>query len=61
MLGSQEKILGQKVNVKYFRVDPYTLCNRIPLAFLNLKILHWVFVPNFFRSHDTCGDVRKKQ
>ena len=30
MLGSQEKILEPKVNVKFFMVDPYTLCNRIP-------------------------------
>ena len=30
--------MGQKVNVEYFRVDPYTLGNRIPQ----------VFVPIFF-------------
>ena len=29
MLGSQEKILEPKVNVKFFTVDPYTLCNRV--------------------------------
>ena len=40
MWGSQEKKLGQKVNVKYFRVDPYTLGNRIPRVFLNLSDLH---------------------
>ena len=38
--GSQEKKLGQKVNVKYFRVDPYTLGNRIPRVFHNLSDLH---------------------
>ena len=38
--GSQEKKLGQKVNVKYFRVDPYTLGNRIPRVFQNLSDLH---------------------
>ena len=40
MLGSQEEKLGQKVNVKYFRVDPYTLGNRIPQVFHNLSDLH---------------------
>ena len=40
MWGSQEKNLGKKVNVKFFRVDPYTLGNRIPLAFQNLSDLH---------------------
>ena len=40
MWGSQERKLGQKVNVKYFRVDPYTLGNRIPRVFLNLSDLH---------------------
>ena len=38
MLGSKEKNLGQKVNVKFFGVDPYMLG----------LILHWVFVPFFF-------------
>ena len=42
MWGSQEKILGQKVNVKFFRVDPYTLGNIIPGAFQNLSDLHVV-------------------
>ena len=40
MWGSQEKKWGQKVNVKYFRVDPYTLGNRIPRVFQNLSDLH---------------------
>ena len=40
MWGSQEKKLGQKVNVKYFRVDPYTLGNRIPRVFHTLSDLH---------------------
>ena len=40
MWGSQEEIIGQKVNVKYFRVDPYTLGNRIPRVFQNLSDLH---------------------
>ena len=58
MWGSQEKKLGQKVNVKYFRVDPYTLGNRIPRVFLNLsdlrvlgaivKNLTLIFCPKFF-------------
>ena len=33
MLGSQEKILEPKVNVKFFTVDPYTLCNRVSRPF----------------------------
>ena len=49
MRGSQEKILGQKVNVKFFRVDPYTLGNRIPRAFQNLSDLHiWCRRENFY-------------
>ena len=39
MWGSQEK-MGQKFNVKCFRVDPYTLGNRIPRVFQNLSDLH---------------------
>ena len=33
MLGSQEKILEPKVNVKIFTVDPYTPCNRVSHPF----------------------------
>ena len=33
MLGSQEKILEPKVNVKFFTVDPYTMCNRVSRPF----------------------------
>ena len=33
MLGSQEKILEPKVNVKCFTVDPYTPCNRVSRLF----------------------------
>ena len=33
MLGSQEKILEPKVNVKFFTVDPYTRCNRVSRPF----------------------------
>ena len=33
MLVSQEKILGPKVNVKFFTVDPYTPCNRVSRPF----------------------------
>jgi len=29
MLGSQEKFLEPKVDVKFFTVDPYTPCNRV--------------------------------
>ena len=70
MWGSQGKLLGQKVNPKFFKVDPYTLGNRIPRAFQNLSDLHVGCHPerfyigflsqNFFGSHYTCGGVRKK-
>ena len=33
MLGSQEKILEPKVNVKFFTVDPYTPCYRVSRPF----------------------------
>ena len=33
MLGSQEKFLEPKVNVKFFTVDPYTPCNRVSCPF----------------------------
>ena len=33
MLGSQEKFLEQKVNVKFFTVDPYTPCYRVSRPF----------------------------
>ena len=38
MLGSQEKILEPKVNVKFFTVDPYTQCNRVSRYFPNCPI-----------------------
>ena len=34
MYGSQEKILGQKVNVKFFTVDPYSVGTGVPRTFL---------------------------
>ena len=40
MLGSQEKILEPKVNVKFFTVDPYTPCNRVSRPFLIWSIWH---------------------
>ena len=46
MWGSQEKVLGQKVNVKFFRVDQYRLGNRIPQTFQNLSDLN-ATVKNF--------------
>ena len=36
MYGSQEKILGQKVNVKFFTVDPYSGGTGVPRTFLEL-------------------------
>ena len=37
MYGSQEKILGQKVNVKFFTVDPYSVGAGVPRTFLELS------------------------
>ena len=37
MYGSQEKILGQKVNVKFFKVDPYSGGTRVPRTFSKLS------------------------
>ena len=37
MYGSQEKILGQKVNVKFFTVDPYSGGTRVPRTFSKLS------------------------
>ena len=36
MYGSQEKILGQKVNVKFFTVDQYSVGAGVPRTFLEL-------------------------
>ena len=36
MYGSQEKKLGQKVNVKFFTVDPYSVGTGVPRTFLEL-------------------------
>ena len=65
-----KKILGQKANAKFFRVDPYTLGNRISRAFQNWSYLHvgchrqkfyiGFLSHNFFGSHYTCGEVRQK-
>jgi len=43
MLGSQEKILEPKVNVKFFTVDPYTPCNRVSRPFPIWSI--WQILP----------------
>ena len=43
MLGSQEKFLEQKVNVKFFTVDPYTPCYRVSRPFLIWSI--WQICP----------------
>ena len=45
MYGSQEKILGQKVNVKFFTVDPYSVGTGVPRTFLELgKIQKNIFL-----------------
>ena len=45
MYGSQEKILGQKVNVKFFTVDPYVGGTGVPRTFLEMgKIQKNIFL-----------------
>ena len=45
MYGSQEKILGRKVNVKFFTVDPYSVDTGVSQNFLELgKIQKNIFV-----------------
>ena len=66
----RKKIFGQKVNVRFFRLNPYMLGNRIPRAFQNLSDLHvrchrekfynGFLSQNLFESHYTCVGVRKK-
>ena len=41
--GRQDKKLGQKVNVKFFRVNPYLMCTRVPRAFQN-SFIFWVWI-----------------
>ena len=45
MYGSQEKILGQKVNVKFFTVDTYSVGTGVPRTFLEMgKIQKNIFL-----------------
>ena len=45
MYGGQEKILGQKVNVKFFTVDPYVGGTGVPRTFLEMgKIQKNIFL-----------------
>ena len=45
MYGSREKIWGQKVNVKFFTVDPYSVGAGVPRTFLELgKIQKNIFL-----------------
>ena len=53
MLGSQEKFLEPKVNVKFFTVHPYTLCYRVSRPFLIWSI--WQIWPLLGRK--TCFSV----
>ena len=68
MCESQEKNFGQKVYVKFFRVETNRLGNRIPEQ--NFSELHvWCYPEKFyigflsqifFAGHYTCWEVRKK-
>ena len=51
MKGSQEKILGQKVNVKFFTVDPYTPCNRVSRPFL-------IWAENYILVVSSKGEIK---
>ena len=45
MYGGQEKNLGQKVNVKFFTVDPYSVGTGVSRTFLELdKIQNFFFL-----------------
>ena len=45
MYGGQEKMLGQKVNVKFFTVDPYSVGTGVPRTFLEMgKIQKNIFL-----------------
>ena len=45
MYGSQEKMFGQKVNVKFFMVDPYSVGSGVPRTFIELgKIQKNIFL-----------------
>ena len=44
MQESQEKILGQKVNVKFFTVDPYSGGTGVPQTFLELGKIQIFFL-----------------
>ena len=37
MYGSLEKMLGQKVNVKFFTIDPYSVGTRVLRTFLEFR------------------------
>ena len=61
MLGSQEKILGPKVNVKFFTVDPHMQCNRVSHPFLVWPVWQIDMAPSeqknmFFGGHVNWGN-----
>ena len=48
MYGSQEKILGQKVNVKFFTVDTYSVGTGVPRTFLELGTKHMCWIAKLY-------------
>ena len=44
MYGSQEKSLGQKVNVEFFMVDPYSVGTGVPRNFIELGKIQFFFL-----------------
>ena len=44
MYGSQEKNFGQKLNAKFFAVDPYSVGSPIPQTFLELGKIQIFFL-----------------
>ena len=58
MLGSQEKFLEQKVNVKFFTVDPYTPCYRVSRPFPIWSI--WQIWPLLGQKNTFFGGLIKR-
>ena len=48
MYGSQEKNFGQKVNVKFFTVDPYSVGTGVPWTFLELETKHMCWIAKVY-------------
>ena len=59
MLGSQEKILEPKVNVKFFTVNPYTPCKSVSRPFPIWQI--WQIWPLSGQKNTFFGGLVKEE